>query len=174
MRRLVHDLVKIRYSEEGYLPYYPYHLISEEEMIDAFIFNESNFFDDFYPCMFKEVEQEHSYLKSYIQEACGSYKKDPENVLIPDWVYSYMLGSVIGPESSQKDKHDLFVLLNMDNLYDEFTPSICKSIAYVSERALGRSRSKSSIDDSDRRPVTVFGEPHIVKYLRLEQVSVRP
>lgn len=172
MGNFVHDLIKIKYSDEGYLPYYPYHLISDKEMVDAFIFNESNFFDDFYPCLFENVKEEYTELKSYIQEVCTSYIEN--EVVIPDWVYSYMLGSVIGPESSQKDKHDLFVLLNLDNLYDEFTPAICEEIASVSSKALGKAKSKVKSSDVEYRPVTVFGEPHIVKYLRLEQVSVKP
>ena len=172
-RPLVHDIIKIKYSEEGYLPYYPYHLISDKEMIDAFVFNESNFFDDFYPCLFEDIRVEYDELKSYIQEVCNLYKEDSNVNGIPDWVYSYMLGAVIGPESSQKDKHDLFVLLNLDNLYDEFTPSICKTIASVSSKALGKSRSKVKSSSTEYRPITVFGEPHIIKYLRLEQVNVR-
>ena len=33
----VHDVIKIKYAREGYLPDLPYHLISDEEMCDAFI-----------------------------------------------------------------------------------------------------------------------------------------
>lgn len=172
-RSLIHDVVKIKYTDEGYLPYYPYHLISDSEMIDAFIFNESNFFDDTYYCNFEEVKPEYKTLKSYICEVCNKYKSD-NTVQIPDWVYSYMIGSVVGPESSQKDVHDLLVLMNMDNLYDEFNTSIHKSISDISRRALGYSRINRNGTADDGRPVTVFGEPHIIKYLRLDKVSVRP
>ena len=34
---LIHDIIKIKYTRLGYLPNYPYHLISDEEMFDAFI-----------------------------------------------------------------------------------------------------------------------------------------
>lgn len=172
-RNILHDVLKIKYSDEGYLPYYPYHLISEEEMIDAFIFNESNFFSDWYPCMYESVRAEYDELKSFIQTVCESYKNDPETSTIPDWVYSYMLGEVVGPQSEQKDVHDLLVLLNLDNLYDEFTPHIMSSIVTVSKKALGTSRTRSNTENT-YRPVTMFGEPHIIKYLRLEKVSVRP
>lgn len=43
MMSLVHDLIKIKYVREGYLPNYPYHLISDSEMCDAFINNELNY-----------------------------------------------------------------------------------------------------------------------------------
>lgn len=172
-RSLIHDVVKIKYTDEGYLPYYPYHLISDSEMIDAFIFNDSNFFDDTYYCDFKEVESEYESLKSYIRDICSRYKSD-NNVNIPDWVYSYMIGAVVGPESGQKDVHDLLVLMNMDNLYDEFNASIYKSISDISRKALGYSKTRNVESADGYRPVTVFGEPHIIKYLRLDKVSVRP
>ena len=34
---LVHDLIKIKLVRAGYLPNYPYHLISDKEMCEAFI-----------------------------------------------------------------------------------------------------------------------------------------
>ncbi len=34
---LTHDIIKIQYSREGYLPDYPYHMISDREMFNAFI-----------------------------------------------------------------------------------------------------------------------------------------
>ena len=33
----IHDLIKIKYIREGYLPNYPYHMISDEEVFNAFI-----------------------------------------------------------------------------------------------------------------------------------------
>ena len=168
---ILHDTLKIRYVQEGYLPDYPYHLVSEEEMIDAFVFNKSNYFADNYPLPCSELETEYNELKSHIQHHCIQYKKD-NSYTLPDWVYSYMLGIVIGPESNQKDVHDLLVLLNLDNLYDEFTLPIYRSIFDVSGKALKYSQIRDNFNDN-YRPPTMFGEPHIVKYLRLEQVRVK-
>lgn len=171
-RNFVHDLIKIKYSDEGYLPYYPYHLISDEEMIDAFVKGEVNFFDDNYPCPEDYLVEEYNRLRSFVVTCCDNYLSTGAD--IPDWVYSYMLGIVVGPQSSQKDIHDLLVLLNMDNLYDEFNVSIYKSLYSVSVKSLGQASVKMKLSYTANRPATMFGEPHIIKYLRLEQVSVRP
>lgn len=171
-RLLVHDVVKIKYSDEGYLPYYPYHMISDEEMIDAFIFNDSNFFDDFYFCDCEDLQEEHEALKQFIQNACKKYKSGEVNV-IPDWIYTYMLGAAVHSHSDQKDVHDLLVLLGMDNLYDEFSDEIYKSIYDVSKASLGAAKTKSTSNPETERPATMFGEPHIIKYLRLEQLDVK-
>lgn len=169
---LVHDIVKILYSDEGYLPYYPYHMISDEEMIEAFVKSDSCFFNDFYPLPSDTLEAEYNELKSYVTQCCDKYLSG--GTAIPDWVYSYMLGKVIGPLSNQKDVHDLFVLLNLDNLYDEFNEGIYSSILSVSRKVIGTYSAKSRSSEVEYRPATMFGEPHIIKYLRLEQVSVRP
>lgn len=167
------NIVKIKYSNEGYLPYYPYHLLSDSEMLDAFIFNDFNFFDDTYPCPCDSLLDEYNTLKQYIQACCTMAKQD-DKYSLPDWVYSYMLGEAINSHSSQKDVHDLLVLLNLDNLYDEFDEEIYTSIYKVSKAALGTARVKAkamSENVENFRPCTMFGEPHIVKYLRLEQAS---
>ena len=171
MNPLVHDVIKILYTEEGYLPYYPYHLLSDKEMIQAFIENESCFFDDWYPLPDESMEDEYIELRSALHACCEKYLSDGTE--IPDWVYSYMLGKVIGPMSGQKDVHDLLVLLNMDNLYDEFTPAIYKSIYEERKKSLGSSRYRSKESGAGYRPPSMFGEPHVIKYLRIEQVSVK-
>src|SRR5574343_441788 len=33
----IHDIIKMEYVRQGYLPNFPYHLISDQEMFDAFI-----------------------------------------------------------------------------------------------------------------------------------------
>ena len=33
----IHDIIKIKYVREGWLPNWPYHLISDQEMCDAFL-----------------------------------------------------------------------------------------------------------------------------------------
>lgn len=34
---IIHDIIKINYIQSGYLPNYPYYLISDKEMINAFL-----------------------------------------------------------------------------------------------------------------------------------------
>lgn len=167
---LVHDIVKIRLSEEGFLPDFPYHLISDEEMIDAFIHNDENMFDVYYPCPDESLKEQYDTLRSFIETCLSNYLDN--GTRIPDWVYSYMLGRVVNVESSQKDVHDVLVLLNTDNLYDEFDASIYKLIYEVSCKALGSAVHEEDQTPSENyRPATIFAEPHIIKYLRLEQVS---
>ena len=50
---LTKDSIKIKYTREGYLPNYPYHMISDEEMFKAFldVENQSGFFYDNYPIL---------------------------------------------------------------------------------------------------------------------------
>lgn len=171
MKNALFDTVKIMYSNEGYLPDFPYHLVSDEEMIDAFAFNESNYLLDNYPCLFEEVRSEYNELVRCIRSHCYMYLENL-GYTIPDWVLSYMIGAVVGPNSSVRDVHDFLVLLNLDNLYDEFTPNILKSVLDVSKKALGTA-SDANKGAEQYRPPTMFGEPHVVKYLRLEKVSVK-
>ena len=169
-RLLIHDILKIKYSDEGYLPYYPYHLISDEEMIDAFIFNDDNFFDDMYPSPCESLECEYTELKERIVSECYAFKSGDSDK-IPDWVYTYMLGRVVCNQSEQKEVHDLFVLMDKDNVYDEFSEEIYESIFSISKAALGSAsyKSKSSATGSIDRPPTMFGESHVIKYLRLHE-----
>ena len=167
---LIHDILKIKYSDEGYLPYYPYHLISDEEMVDAFIFNESNFFDDRYPMPCDSLKDEYEELRGHIASEAEAFKTGKSDE-IPDWVFSYMLGVVVCDQSSQKDVHDLLVLMNMDNVYDEFSDKVYMSLYKISKSALGAASAKRRNADSavKDRPPTMFGEPHVIKYLRLHE-----
>ena len=167
---LIHDIVKIKYADEGYLPYYPYHLISDEEMVDAFIFNESNFFDDRYPLPCESLASEYEDLRNRIAYEVDAFKTGKSDA-IPDWVFSYMLGTVICDQSDQKDVHNLLVLMNMDNVYDDFSDAIYVSLHKISKAALGAASAKRRNTESpakDRLP-TMFGEPHVIKYLRLHE-----
>ena len=167
---LVHDIIKIRLSEEGFLPDFPYHLISDEEMVDAFMYNDENMFDVYYPCPDDSLSELYDTLRSFIGSCLSNYLEHGKE--IPDWVYSYMLGRVVNVESNQKDIHDVLVLLGADNLYDEFDVPVYKLIYKVSCKALGSTVHKDTGTVSDNyRPATIFAEPHIIKYLRLEQVS---
>ena len=193
---LVHDIIKIKYVSLGYIrKNYPYHLISDEEMFNAFIdlgdkeFNKKTtvinpkvrFFDSYYPCPFTEddyyekrnskgevIERisllgEYNKLKDYIVSAINQYLtlRDSTSIELPDWVYTYMLGEVVYQKSEYLDIQDTLTLLNCSNLDNEFTKEACvacyrTSLNYISTLTSGI------------RPATVFGEPHVIKQLRLE------
>ena len=197
---LIHDIIKIKYVRLGYiLKNYPYHLISDEEMFNAFIQldpeyknslidDKVRFFDDYYPNPFDpddvytkivineetgereevvvaNLYNEYERLKQYIVGTIVDYLKycdTPEAAdhQLPPWIYSYMLGEVVYQQSDYLDIQDTLDLLNCSNLDNQFTKEACKACYIVS---LGYV-SKLSVDT---RPPTVFGEPHIIKQLRM-------
>lgn len=203
---LIHDIIKLNYSRLGYLPNYPYHLISDREMFEAFIDlsyeDESSssissddssqdapenstverFFDDMYPNPFLGEENdlyvegaggikirlrsEYCRLKQYIVTTINAYLEhcdggDADLYTIPDWIYTYMLGEVIYNDSEYRDIYDLLQLLHANNIDNELTAEICKQCYLVSTRYI-------STLTANIRPPTVFGEPHVIKQLRLE------
>lgn len=169
---LIHDNIKIIYSREGFLPDYPYHLISDEEMCEAFLRDDGKecYFYDNYPCpdesKLKEFYRELVVqIKYHIDQFLQSKNRNPK---LPDWVYSYMIGSTIGPNSDQYDIHDLLVMLNEDNKDDEITIPAYNEIYKVSRKYV----RKLTDETREHRPPTIFGEPHVLKILRLEQTDV--
>jgi len=196
---LVHDIIKIKYVSLGYITKnYPYHMISDEEMFNAFIdlgnedFNNTTtvidpsvrFFDSYYPNPFAEQDMYYekknaagevvakislsgeydklvAYIKSCINDHlayAGTAVADDHK--IPDWIYTYMLGEVVYQQSEYLDIFDTLALLGCSNLDNEFTPYACfycyvTSLGYLSTLTRGS------------RPPTVFGEPHVIKQLRL-------
>lgn len=87
-----------------------------------------------------------------------------EEYELPDWIYTYMLGQVIGSSSEIIDIHDLLVLLNTDNTDDIFTGISSYTCYQVSKMWVNK------LPNDEKRPPTVFGEPHVIKSLRLQQV----
>lgn len=87
-----------------------------------------------------------------------------EEYELPNWVYTYMLGQVIGPSSEIIDIHDLLVLLNTDNTDDIFTGISSYTCYQISKMWVNK------LPNDEKRPPTVFGEPHVIKSLRLQQV----
>jgi hypothetical protein len=197
---LVHDILKIKYVQLGYIKKnYPYHLISDEEMFNAFIdlgnedFNSKTtlidpgvrFFDMYYPNPFAEedviykklnskgevVEEislsgEYTKLKNYIISSINDYlayygTANEDKHLVPDWVYTYMLGEVVYQQSDYLDIFDTLALLDCSNIDNEFTQEACVKCYTVSS-------SYISTLTTGIRPPTVFGEPHIIKNLRME------
>ena len=191
---LVHDIIKIKYVNLGYLKKnYPYHLISDEEMFNAFIdlgtdFTSSlidpevKFFDSYYPNPFTlddyyikynasgeiiekiPLSAEYDKLKAYIISSINDYLKyqDTDSAInLPDWIYTYMLGEVIYNQSDYLDIQDCLTLLGCSNIDNEFTKDACISCYATSLNYI-------STLTSGIRPPTVFGEPHVIKNLRLE------
>lgn len=227
----IHDLIKIKLVDEGYLPNIPYHLISDAEMCNAFIDDSQGilrgYFIDNYPAYTSDninavyayqnlILSIYCYLQLYLQ-----YHKDNIEYKIPDWVYSYMLGSVISVNSDKRDIHDLIFPLGVDNIADDFDDACmqacfdesfkrirqingCESIdlpAYADVIA-DKLRTVHILDTDDRpkslysiysnaytissslfspivkaanqilsHPPTIFGEPLIIKSLRLKQAG---
>lgn len=159
----IHDIIKIKYSDDGYLPNYPYHMISDKEMIDAFMHNETNYFDDHYACDVAELQDAYTTLKDDIEYHLSKYLETDSKHEIPSWVYSYMIGSSICEESPQEDKHELLASLNLDNTYDVITDEALSSIYQVSKKYL----AKLPQDKLDHRHPTMFGEPHVLRSLRM-------
>jgi hypothetical protein len=85
---------------------------------------------------------------------------DAEAYAIPDWIYTYMLGEVVYQQSEYLDIQDTLTLLKCSNLDNEFTREACincyiTSIGYISTLS------------ANARPATIFGEPHVIKQLRM-------
>lgn len=158
---LTKDSIKIKYTREGYLPNYPYHMISDEEMFKAFldVENQSGFFYDNYPILEESLIPEYNALIAEMQRQINAaLKSDDDDIEVSDWIYTYMLGQVISVNSEKADIHDLLVLLNEDNIDDEFLPEAQRACYNI---------SKAWVNKIASRPPTMFGEPHVIKYLRL-------
>lgn len=151
----------------GYLPGYPYHLISDEEMFQAFI-REDGFFSDFYPCPDDRMTDQYELLKSAIKECIDVHLQD--GIDIPDWVYSYMLMSAVTFDSEEADIDYLAQLegITYTNNVAEFNYELAEacyetSLAWIKKQFVNR---------NIKRPPTMFGEPHVIKSLRLDQANM--
>lgn len=175
----IHDIIKIRFIREGYLMNYPPHLISDSEMLDAFLrysdwdsFESDSspmYFKDYYPLLDESLKDRYIDLIESIMYYIDQFKADDNDIKqLPDWIYSYMLGAVISVNSDLLDIHDLLVGLGIDNLDDDFLPEACEECYKVSTMWL----SKIPKYQLGRRVPTLFGEPHIVKAIRLQVSSL--
>lgn len=174
---LIHDTIKINYIREGYLPNYPYHMISDAEMCDAFL-NETSedYFHANYPLVSTTFQSQYDALVSAIRRELDMMKRSTDaSPTLPDWIYSYMLGAVIGIRSDPIDIHDMLVLMNLDNLDDEWNDGVFAACYRISSIWLKRSAVSSAACKccAHDRPPTIFGEPHVIKSLRLQAVDPR-
>ena len=230
----IYDLIKIQYSRQGYLPNYPYHLISDAEMFDAFLsffvsipeedarkikigdsslwespneyvrqyqlrsfevvsdseniqylqlygnrsklmecmsligftsttdMNPMCFFAMNYPMEYESLSDSY---QSLIDALCFHIDKAVNftSYVLPDWVMSYMSQKVISNQAStSQERHDLLVLMNLDNLADELTEEVMQYCLKVSKEWI----AKLPPAQREMRPPTMFGEPHVIKSLR--------
>ena len=162
----VHDVIKIIYINMGYLPGYPFYLISDAEMFEAFL-KEDGFFNEFYPCPDESMQVEYDNLRAGIVQHVSSYLIDGTE--IPDWVYSYMIMSTITYQSPEEDIAYLFDMSSVDpeSPVAEFNKDIAEECLDISRKWILKQPSKYR-----DRPPTMFGEPHVVKSLRLEQANI--
>lgn len=163
----IHDSIKLLYANLGYLPGSPYYLISDSEMFDAFI-GESGFFDDYYYCPCDDLAEAHQELRQYILDTITKYQS-AEMTTLPDWIYSYMLGNCIAFESDPLDLYYLNDLIGVDTTkgFPEFTEETAHECFRISSEWL-----KKQPTSENRRPATMFGEPHVIKSLRLDQANI--
>lgn len=269
----IHDVIKINYTRQGYLPYYPYHMIADDEMFEGFlayqtssesvasgtkvddgvqyallnipdkcvistsviyngdtysdckfdqekkiiiipnqtdsslsieitytILKDSTYFNDTYPCEYSKFYSIYAKLVNAMQYHINIYlnmindaldhpvtyytngvdnliaseynklsKSDKlkytTGYVLPDWIYTYMLGEVTGPNSDEMDIHDLLSFINLDNDEGTFTENVYQTLYDLSSSWL----SKLTTLDMTHRPATIFGEPHVWKSLRLMQ-----
>lgn len=184
----LHDAIKIEYVRQGFLPNYPYHMTSDEEMLNAFLpytdtyeldTSVTSFFSETYLNPFTddtELQPVYVDLVRSIAYHIEQYKSQQVTEL-PSWVYSYMLGSVIGSQSAQIDIHDLGVLVDADNEYDEFTLRMAQKCYKISKEWIARTPGWNKVLYSEGgitiidRPPTIFGELHVIKSSRLAQIN---
>lgn len=172
----IHDYIKMIYIEQGYLPNYSYYLISDKEMVEAF-WKEGGFFEAKYPCPYNRYDEEpcadlvepYKKLKEAIWLRLEAYLKDPENSSIPNWVYSYMIMNAVTYESLEQDISYISEMVGIDTrkIEAEFTPEVARGCYYTSVEWL--KKRPSQFKD---RPPTMFGEPHVIKCLRLKEANI--
>lgn len=166
MSNNIHTVIKINLMREGYLINYPYHMISDSEMCDAFLADDdTGYFFDYYPLLDESLRTEYEQLVSDIRYYI-SQCKDPhsDGFTFPDWIYSYMLGSTISVNSDGYDIQDLAALFNVDVPWEEFTAELSRNCLEASTIWI----KKLPSEEKQHRPPTMFGEPHVIKYLRLQ------
>ena len=163
----VHDSIKLMYIDMGYLPGYPHYLISDSEMFNAFL-KEEGFFNDYYPCPSDDLLEAYNALRDYIVDTINQYQSGEIDSL-PNWIYSYMLGSSIAYQSDELDLYYLNDMLGIDTSkgLPEFTETTAKGCFKVSTAWLQKQPTRIN-----RRPPTMFGEPHVIKSLRLDQANI--
>ncbi len=163
----INNIIKIKYVSMGYLPNYPYHMISDKEMVNAFI-GQGMYFDSIYPCPGETFQEDYNKLRSSIEATLSSYLEGTTDT-IPDWIYSYMLGNTITYTSDVRDIEYLYDLTGVKPItsFDLFEQNLAAACLTVSKDWI----KKQPASMRYRMP-TMFGEPHVIKSLRLMQADI--
>ena len=191
------DIVKIKMVATGYLKNYPPHLISDDEMCEAFLnttypvstdgqtsFSKYHIpmtdeeweyfksdtrlsmFRDYYGLPDKALEKQYRDLVSGIVEQLILFEQSMEDGRkLPDWVLSYMNLTTIGAHSEYLDVDGMLMLMGLNMIEPEFTPAVSARCYEISVEWLKKT-------NNGNRPATIFGEPHIIKYLRLQNSNL--
>lgn len=169
---LIHNTIKCKFVDEGWLPNYPFHMISDEEMCDAFLDpdnSSSDYFHVNYPCLDPKLQDDYDALIQAIRTNIDKCKASlGSEFVLPDWIYSYMLGAVISVNSSDMDIYDLISLVGLPTNDIAFDADLSISCLKYSKLWIDRARIADPVD----RPYSMFGEPHVIKCLRLNQVNM--
>lgn len=201
------DIVKIHFSEAGYLPQYRPAQISDKEMCDAFLsYPNSKYVDsagvvhtrtdderwelylnDASPSVFKDnysvqsivgfssaepdvqsvLTSAYRVLVEGLVHQLDTYKASvDDNKVLPNWVYSYMLCSTLTYTSPTLELHDLQSLMNTQKHSDVFDTVTALNCYECSKVWVSRHAQRGA------RCPTIFGEPHVLKYLRLKSAAV--
>ena len=88
-----------------------------------------------------------------------------------------MLGAVVNVDSSVEDRHYLLSSMGVDNIEDLITEEAQLSCYQVSKRYVNKlTKNQKQIEINGEvfltRPPTMFGEPHVIKELRLQEVNI--
>lgn len=100
---------------------------------------------------------------------------DRDKIIIPDWVYAYMLKTVICNTSDELDRHGYLVLMGMDNIEDIMTGQVYEKAYSISKKysehymyVLNEDKTLSLV----QAPPTMFGDAEVIKILRIQQESL--
>ena len=164
MRKFISDIIKIKYIEQGYLSGYPYWMTTDKEMIDAFL-GEEGYFVDNYPCVNPSLEDKYEELVAGITAHLTAYLSDGTE--IPEWVYSYMIGSAVSVNSDELDILYLKSAFNLPTTTTDFDAILSQNCYNESDMWIQKLPAEQR-----NRPVSMFGEPHVIKSIRLKEVDV--
>ena len=132
-----------------------------QKNFDAFLQEDGGFFAINYPLLDDDLQEDYNLLFSGITECIQAHITD--GVDIPSWVYSYMLGNTLSIYSDSADIAYLYELLGLPTeVYDTFGADLQPACLEVSKEWLSKLPAKYG-----SRPATLFGEPHVIKSLRL-------
>ena len=159
----------------GYLTGFPYHMITDKEMLDGFLRkddegNYEGYYPDYYYCpegASQDMIDAYDTLTDTIYRLTQSYLTDGSE--IPNWVYSYMMGSTITYTTDEREINYLYQLFYSDTSSAdiEFNLQLAEECFATSKEWVQKLPTKVA-----DRPPTIFGEPHVIKSLRLRSVDV--